>query len=54
MLLAISKADLLDEILMAQMSKEIDVPMPYLFISGVSGYGLDALKDKIWAMINDL
>ena len=30
MLLAISKADLLDEILMAQMSKEIDVPMPYL------------------------
>jgi GTP-binding protein len=52
MLLAISKADLLDEILMVQLSKEIDVPMPYLFISGVSGYGLDALKDKIWEMIN--
>ena len=52
MLLAISKADMLDEVLMAQMSKEIDVPMPFLFISGVSGYGLDALKDKIWEMIN--
>ena len=54
MLLAISKADMLDEIMISQMSEEIDVPMPYLFISGVSGYGLDALKDKIWAMINDL
>ncbi len=54
MLLAISKADMLDEIMIRQMSEEIDVPMPYLFISGVSGYGLDALKDKIWAMINDL
>jgi GTP-binding protein len=53
MLLAISKADMLDEIMISQMSEEIDVPMPYLFISGVSGYGLDALKDKIWAMIND-
>lgn len=52
MLLAISKADMLDEIMMAQMAKEIDVPMPYLFISGVSGFGLDALKDKIWEMIN--
>lgn len=54
MLLAISKADMLDEVMIRQMSEEIDVPMPYLFISGVSGYGLDALKDKIWAMINDL
>ncbi|MBP9195954.1 MAG: GTPase ObgE [Saprospiraceae bacterium] len=54
MLLAISKADMLDEIMISQMSEEIDVPMPYLFISGVSGFGLDALKDKIWAMINDL
>ena len=53
MLLAISKADMLDEIMINQMSEEIDVPMPYLFISGVSGYGLDALKDKIWAMINE-
>lgn len=53
MLLAISKADMLDEIMINQMSEEIDVPMPYLFISGVSGYGLDALKDKIWVMINE-
>lgn len=53
MLLAISKADMLDEIMINQMSEEIDVPMPYLFISGVSGYGLDALKDKIWTMINE-
>lgn len=53
MLLAISKADMLDEVMIGQMSEEIDVPMPYLFISGVSGYGLDALKDKIWAMINE-
>ena len=52
MLLAISKADMLDEEMMSQMSKEINVPMPFLFISGVSGYGLDALKDKIWEMIN--
>lgn len=53
MLLAISKADMLDEEMMTQMAREIEVPMPFLFISGVSGYGLDALKDKIWGMIND-
>lgn len=52
MLLAISKADMLDEVMIGQMSEEIDVPMPFLFISGVSGFGLDALKDKIWEMIN--
>ena len=51
-LLAISKADLLDEQMIAEMSKEIKVNVPFLFISGVSGYGLEQLKDKIWGMIN--
>lgn len=49
--LAISKADLLDEELMGEMEKEIDVS-PYVFISSVSGKGIDSLKDILWRSLN--
>lgn len=50
-LLAISKADMLDESLMAEM--EADLPdVPYTFISSVTGYGIQELKDKVWKMLN--
>lgn len=52
MLLAISKADMLDEEMIAQLSPSIKVEMPFLFISSVSGYGLEKMKDMIWNMIN--
>ncbi|MEA5128688.1 MAG: GTPase ObgE [Proteiniphilum sp.] len=50
-LLAISKADMLDEELMQEMS--FDLPdIPYLFISSITGYGIPALKDMLWRALN--
>lgn len=50
-LLAISKADMLDEELMQEMS--LDLPdLPYLFISSITGYGIPILKDMLWRALN--
>jgi GTP-binding protein len=46
-LLAITKSDMLDD----ELKKEIlqDLPeIPHLFISSISNYNLDQLKDMIW------
>jgi GTP-binding protein len=51
-LLAISKADMLDEQLMKEMEQEIPNDLPYVFISSVSQYNLDKLKDLIWQAIH--
>ncbi len=51
-LLAITKADLLDEELKEMIESEFDFQIPYLFISSVAQIGLDQLKDKIWQMMN--
>jgi GTP-binding protein len=50
-LLAISKSDMLDEELMKEMSATIDRDIPFVFISSVSQYNLDKLKDKLWELI---
>jgi len=47
-ILAISKADMLDEELMTAISKELPNNLPHLFISSVTGFGIQPLKDKIW------
>lgn len=55
-LVAISKADMLDEELMDEMRKEVKKDLgdvPFLFISSVSQYGLQNLKDKLWSLLND-
>ena len=52
-LLAITKSDLLDEELKEMISADIDVDLPYLFISSVAQKGIDKLKDQLWTMIND-
>lgn len=52
-LLAISKADMLDEELMVQMKKSLPKKVPYLFISSLNGYNLQALKDMIWKTLNE-
>ncbi|TVQ77912.1 MAG: GTPase ObgE [Flavobacteriales bacterium] len=49
--LVISKADMLDERMMVEMREQLDLPVPYIFISAVSGYNLDALKDELWKRI---
>mgnify|MGYP000884158378 FL=1 len=49
--LAISKADMLDDELMHEIS--YDLPkIPYVFISSITGYGIPALKDILWRELN--
>lgn len=52
-LIAISKSDMLDDELMAEMETELTDLPPHLFISSVAQMGLNALKDKIWQMLNE-
>ncbi len=55
-LVAISKSDMLDEELMDEMRRELQNDLagtPFMFISSVSQYGLQALKDKLWSAINN-
>jgi GTPase len=52
-LLAVSKSDLLDEELMQELSKELPTELPTLFISAVTGYNLDKLKDLIWQTLHE-
>jgi len=51
-ILAISKADMLDEELISEMEFEIPNGIPYTFISSVTQYNLDKLKDLIWQAIH--
>ncbi len=47
-LLAITKCDLLDEELRTEITEELSLPLPYVFISSVANQGLEQLKDIIW------
>jgi GTP-binding protein len=51
-ILAISKSDMLDEELMKEMIQEIPKDLPFVFISAVSGFNLEKLKDLIWQTIH--
>ncbi|MFD2033183.1 GTPase ObgE [Belliella marina] len=51
-LLAITKADMLDEDLMKEMEADVPKELPYVFISSVSQFNLDKLKDMLWQAIN--
>lgn len=51
-ILAITKCDLLDEELMADIKKRIPQGVITVFISAVSGMGLQELKDAIWEELN--
>ena len=56
-LVAISKADMLDEELMEEISKELEGAFdgtPFMFISSVSGYGIDELKDRLWTQLAEV
>lgn len=54
-LIAISKCDMLDDELKAELKEQLDKEfdgLPYLFISSVAQQGLTELKDKLWQMLN--
>ncbi|MGY6741956.1 MAG: GTPase ObgE [Cecembia sp.] len=50
-LLAITKADMLDSELMEEMKKDIPTELPSTFISSVTQFNLDKLKDMLWQAI---
>ena len=52
-ILAISKSDMLDEELIAEIKKELPTDLPSLFISSVAQQGLTELKDLIWKKLNE-
>jgi GTPase len=51
--IAISKADMLDEELKAAIEKELPQNIPYRFISSITGKGLTELKDLLWEVLNE-
>lgn len=51
-LLAISKSDMLDDELMAEMAQQLPKGIPSIFISSVAQKNLDKLKDMIWQAIH--
>lgn len=50
--LAITKSDLLDEDLIEMLRETLPTDLPVVFISSVTGYGLDELKDVLWNKLN--
>jgi GTP-binding protein len=50
--LAVTKCDLLDEELIEMLKETLPSDLPVVFISAVSGYGLDELKDVLWSELN--
>lgn len=52
MMIAISKSDLLDEELKAEIEAELPKDLPHVFISSVSGFHLQELKDQLWTLLH--
>lgn len=50
--LAVTKSDLLDDELIEMLRETLPTDLPVIFISSVTGYGLDELKDVLWEELN--
>ncbi len=50
--IAVSKSDMLDDELKAAIKKELPKKIPHIFISSVTGLGLQELKDLLWKALN--
>jgi GTP-binding protein len=51
-ILAITKSDIFDEDMIRDLAPELPKDVDLVFISAVSGKGIDKLKDMIWGKIN--
>ncbi len=51
-LLAISKSDMLDEELIAEITLTLPEDVPHIFLSSVANIGVTELKDKLWIALN--
>ncbi len=52
-MLAITKADLIDEELEKMLRETLPTGVPAIFISAVTGKNIQQLKDKLWAALNE-
>ena len=52
-ILAITKSDMADEELISDMKRELPKKIPSVFISSITGYGINELKKLIWEKLND-
>lgn len=50
--LAVTKCDLIDDELIEMLKSDLPSDLPVVFISSVSGSGLDELKDVLWEELN--
>ncbi|MBO5026299.1 MAG: GTPase ObgE [Bacteroidaceae bacterium] len=50
--LAVTKCDLLDEELIQMLKETLPEGLPVVFISSVTGYGINELKDILWTEMN--
>jgi GTP-binding protein len=50
--LAVTKCDLLDEELIEMLKETLPQDLPVVFISAVTGFGLEELKDVLWRELN--
>ena len=51
-LLAISKADMLDDELIEEIKPTLPEDIPHVFLSSVANIGIPELKDKLWLALN--
>lgn len=52
-ILAITKCDIVEPEYLELIRPEIQIDVPFIFISSVSGSGLTELKDQLWLIMND-
>jgi GTP-binding protein len=52
-LLVLTKSDMLDQEMIDEMKEELPSNIHSIFISSVSGMGIQALKDEIWKMLHN-
>ena len=50
--LAVTKCDLLDDELIEMLRETLPQDLPVVFISAVTGFGLEELKDVLWRELN--
>ncbi len=50
--LAITKSDMLDDELMTEMKPHLPKKIPHVFISSLTGYNIQPLKDMLWNTLN--
>ncbi len=53
MMIAISKSDMLDEELKAEIAMHLPEGIPHLFISSVANQGISELKDALWQLLTE-